>query len=68
MIIDVQCTKPECGKVQEDVFLRPSDAPLPVCECGAPTERRWSLSRGGSNTSANHASVFFKFNYMGPSE
>jgi len=64
VIIDVQCTEQKCKKIQTDVMLR-SDAPLPVCpECGAPSERLWTMSRKGSHASANHASVGFRFNYL----
>ena len=65
MIIDVQCSNESCKKIQTDVMLK-SDAPLPACpKCGVPTERLWTMSRKGSHTSANHASVGFRFNYLG---
>ena len=64
MIIDVQCTDKTCAEIQVDVRQKSSD-PLPACpKCSAPTERLWTLSRPGDHTSANHASVGFRFNYM----
>ena len=65
MIVDVKCTNPDCGKVQEDALVK-SEADLPPCACGAPTERLWTLTRHGSNRSANEASVGFRFNYPEP--
>jgi hypothetical protein len=47
-----------------DVRMKSSD-PYPGCtKCGSPTDRLWTLSRPGDHTSANHASVGFRFNYM----
>jgi transposase len=64
VIVDVQCTRPECAEIQVDVRMKSSD-PYPGCtKCGSPTDRLWTLSRPGDHTSANHASVGFRFNYM----
>jgi hypothetical protein len=66
VIVDVKCTVETCAAVQVDVRMKSSD-PYPACtQCGAPTDRVWSVSRKGDHESANHSSVGFRFNYLAP--